>query len=191
MPSRSLRAWESSGRRALDEIESAHQAVGGLRRGRRYATQQINQAYAVLLSSQFQRFCRDLHSEAVDHLIRQSTLALVAPLFLSLVRGRKLDVGNPNPGNIGSDFGRLGLEFWERVRALDPRSKQRQERLEELIVWRNAVAHQDFTRPVLGGRTSVRIDDVRRWRRTCEQLAVAFDSVMRVYLTEITGTSPW
>ena len=59
----------TSRRRALDEIEAAHASVGGTGPGRRYATQQINQAYAVLLASQFQGYCRDLHTESVAHLM--------------------------------------------------------------------------------------------------------------------------
>lgn len=73
MPSRSLRMWQASARKALDEIASAHHAMRGVGRGRRYAAQQINQAYVVILT-----------------------------------QGRKLDVGNPSPANIGSDFGRFG-----------------------------------------------------------------------------------
>jgi hypothetical protein len=66
VPSRSLHTWRVDCAAALDEIEAAHGAVGGAGPGRRTATQQINYAYAVLLSSQFQRFCRDLHTEACD-----------------------------------------------------------------------------------------------------------------------------
>lgn len=54
MPSNALRNWRRGGKQALDEIEAAHAAIGGSGPGRRYATQQINQAYAVMLSSQFQ-----------------------------------------------------------------------------------------------------------------------------------------
>lgn len=116
MPSRSLATWHGPAAVALDEIESAHRAVGGTGRGRRYATQQINQAYAVMLSSQFQRFCRDLQSEAVDELAATVASPAVRLIFRSqLSTGRKLDSGNPNPGNIGSDFGRLGMDFWPEV----------------------------------------------------------------------------
>ena len=69
MPSYSLNRWSSERSEALDEIENAHLSVGGTARGRRYATQQINHAYATLLSAQFQGFCRDLHSECVEHII--------------------------------------------------------------------------------------------------------------------------
>lgn len=66
MPSESLIAWQGSRAAELDELEAALRAVGGIGRGRRHATQQLNQAYAVLLSSQFQGFCRDLHTEVSD-----------------------------------------------------------------------------------------------------------------------------
>lgn len=66
MPSQSLVHWSSKRSVGLEEIESAHRSVGGTGRGRRYATSQINQAYVVILSSQFQGFCRDLHSESTD-----------------------------------------------------------------------------------------------------------------------------
>ena len=48
MPSLSLMKWNKIRVSALNEIENAHQQVGGIGRGRRYATQQINRAYAVL-----------------------------------------------------------------------------------------------------------------------------------------------
>ncbi len=54
MPSIAYRHWRTSRAKALDEIAHAHAAVGGTQRGRRYATQQINRAYAVMLASQFQ-----------------------------------------------------------------------------------------------------------------------------------------
>ena len=69
MPSHSYREWLSKRARALDETEAAHASVGGTGPGRRYATQQINQTYAVLVASQFQGFCRDLHTESVTRLM--------------------------------------------------------------------------------------------------------------------------
>ncbi len=42
-----------------------------------------------------------------------------------LTQGRKLDSGNPNPGNLGSDFNRFGLDFWAVVDRLDVRNPDR------------------------------------------------------------------
>src|SRR2546423_7059503 len=107
MPSTSHREWTAARSDALNEMAQAHAAVGGTQRGRRYATQQINRAYAILLASQFQGFCRDLHSECVDHLVN----SLAPNTLQSIVRAeftlnRQLDRGNAQPGSIGSDFGR-------------------------------------------------------------------------------------
>lgn len=192
MTSLSLNTWSTGRSLALDEIENAHISVGGNARGRRYATQQINHAYAVLLSSQFQGFCRDLHSESVAHLSRAASPALLQGiLFVEFVQNRKLDTGNPNPGNIGSDFNRLGLNFWSRVNVQDARNADRRVRLERLNAWRNAIAHQDFDPAKLGGTTVLRLETVRSWRRPTGRLATSFDAVMETHLRLVTGTAPW
>ncbi len=121
MPSTSYRRWAGARENALAEIEHAHTAVGGTGRGRRYATQQINQAYAVLLASQFQGFCRDLHSESINHLIAAiSPARLQLVVLVELTQNRQLDRGNAQPGSIGADFGRLGIEFWTEVKSFHP-----------------------------------------------------------------------
>lgn len=83
MPSKSFQAWRNERSVALDELEAAHQSVGGTGRGRRYATQQINQAYTVLLCSQFQGFCRDLQVECADYFVQGH-----ARLFIGCERNR-------------------------------------------------------------------------------------------------------
>jgi hypothetical protein len=193
MPSTSYRRWTTTRAGALDEIEQAHAAVGGTGRGRRYATQQVNQAYAVLLASQFQGFCRDLHSESVDHLV-----AAIAPPpgLLTLVqteftRGRQMDRGNAQPSSIGADFSRLGIGFWTEVDRYNPRNAARRSLLETLNNWRNAIAHQDFDPSRLGGRATLRLIQVRRWRVACHHLAQAFDGVMRLHLQPLTGAPRW
>lgn len=192
MPSRALAIWQVEARRALNEIDAAHRAVGGIKRGRRFAVQQINQAYVLLLSSHFQRFCRALHTECVEHLLGSPQYAAIRLiLYSSLVEGRKLNWGNANAGNIGSDYARLGLDLWAGVHASDPRSEERQRQLEELNLWRNAVAHHDFDKPRLAGRTELTLSEVRAWRRACNALALDFDRVARAYLIGITGQAPW
>jgi hypothetical protein len=82
MPSTSYTEWRTSRAKALDAITSGHAAVSGTGRGRRFNTQQFNQAYAVLLAAQFQGFCRDLHEECAIHILR--TIA-PPPALLKLV----------------------------------------------------------------------------------------------------------
>lgn len=191
VPSASLRAWTGPRAAKLDEIEAAHKALSGSGRGRRWATEQVNHAYAVLLSSQFQAYCRDLHSECIDSFLNarsnHPTEEIVRNQF---VFARRLDRGNPTPGNIGADFDRLGLELWPAARKLDSRNSSRQRRLEQLCVWRNAIAHQDFDRSLLDP-ARLHLATVRAWRRSCDGLAHSFDRALRGYLAHITGSKPW
>jgi hypothetical protein len=192
MPSIALQEWVSVRSVRLDEIENAHRSVGGTGPGRRYATQQINHAYAVLLSAQFQAFCRDLHTESVQAVVTGvTTPPFQLALRIELLSNRKLDRGNPNPGNIGADFSRLGLGFWSLVDALDARNPGRKVFLEELNAWRNAIAHQDFNPALLGGSVTLPLAKVRGWRSACNGLTAAFDEVLRQYLSALTGSSPW
>ena len=185
-----LKTWKKDAKRALDEIAAAHAAVGGQTRGRRYATQEINHAYAVLLSSQFQRFCRDLHTEAVAHLVAAVLPPSLRPILRArLCDNRKLDHGNPNPGNLGSDFGRLGFDFWAAVHGRDTRNPGRKSQLENLAGWRNAIAHQDFDPAKIV--PPLRLAEVQRWRSACSAMAHEFDQVVRDHLVTLVGVRPW
>jgi hypothetical protein len=192
MLSRALRHWQTRSRKVLDEFEAAHAQLGGSSAARRFARQQIAQAYVVALSSQFQRFCRELHTQAIERMTDDpvhASLNLILRKLLST--GRRLDVGNASPATIGSDFGRLGLQFWDKVRQRKQSNEARQEQLAKLNLWRNAIAHQDFSNPELAGATEVQIAHVRRWRRACDALAVEFDAVLRLYLSGLNGRPPW
>lgn len=192
MPSRALRHWQTRSRKVLDEFEAAHALVDGTRAARRFARQQLAQAYVVLLCSQFQRFCRELHDEAIDDLTSEATHEPLNGILRSMLTGgRRLNSGNANPATLGSDFGRLGISFWDEVRRHDGRNARRQQLLDELNEWRNAIAHQDFRNPKLNGGEQVRLQDVRRWRRCCDALAMDFDAVLRLYLKSLMGRVPW
>ncbi len=193
MASISLNHWQTRRLTELDELEAAHAAVGGVGPGRRYATQQINQAYTMLLSSQFQGFCRDLHSEAVDHICAQGAAPNVRfdVLRKRLTTGRKLETGNPNPGNLGSDFGYFDFELWKTLEIYDQANAARNKTLEKLNAWRNAIAHQDFTSDKLDKRRTVTLAMVRAWRKTCDELAVDLDAVVGARVGIIVGAAPW
>jgi hypothetical protein len=189
MPSNSLIKWRAERTAALNEIVNAHATIGGTARGRRYATRQINYAYAALLSSHFQGFCRDLHSECIDHIAAAAPAQFQGFLQREFTWNRSLDRGNPHPGAIGSDFNRLGIDFWASVDALSPRNARRRKSLQELIEWRNAIAHQDFD-PV-GGDSKLHLSKVRAWRNAATALADDFDRAMRDYLGVLLGGPPW
>jgi hypothetical protein len=173
MPSRSLLRWRGARARELDQLAAAHASVGGTGPGRRHATQQINHAYLVLLASQFQGFCRDLHSECVDLLVASLPAgdARTDMFQIGLLQGRQLDARNAQPASIGSDFCRFRIDFWDILTHRSPRNAERQAALESLNTWRNAIVHQNFDPQRLGGRVSARLREVRRFRGACDALA--------------------
>lgn len=191
MASRSLTKWNTVRAEALDEIENAHATVGGTERGRRYATQQINYSYAAILSSHFQGFCRDLHSECIDHILGMVPAQLRVFTRVEFIWNRSLAKGNPHPGAIGSDFNRLGIDFWREVYALDARNERRRELLQELVDWRNAIAHQDFDLVAAGGSATLHLARVKERRRAVHALTRHFDQVMYNYLQALLGAAPW
>lgn len=194
--SQALRTWKDRQLKQLDELESAHKKVGGIKPGRRYTTQQIDDAYVVLLCAQFQQYCRDLHSEAASWLVVQvNPASMRLPVAALLTSNRLLDRLNAQPSSIGSDFGRFGMDFWKSVRRLDKRNEGRQTKLDQVNIWRNAIAHQDF---VLEKREKDIVKSTRRtlpyirgWRRACEALAPEFDEAVRRHLQSLIGASPW
>jgi len=206
MSSVALQEWQGTRSVQLDELDAAHGAVGGTGPGRRYATGQLNHAYAVAVASQFQGFCRDLHTESADVVAdvigslgsagSVDTAAVAGLVLNALTDNRPLDRGNAHSGSIGGSFESFDLDIWGAARQLDARTARRSVRLEQLNVWRNAIAHQDFDfsrrqLEVLAGMTRLGLDEVRTFRSCCGQLAGTFDRVLARRLESIVGSRPW
>jgi hypothetical protein len=158
---------------------------------------QLNHAYLVMLAAQWQDFCRNLHTEAADAIadaIRPLTARLAMQAALS--SGRSLDRGNASPSAIGNDFGRFGTaKFWDVLDSQDKRNARRRARLEQLHLWRNGVAHQDFqwSREDLQKlkNTKGTLDDVRMWRDACNALAGELDRTVANQVISLVQQPPW
>jgi hypothetical protein len=184
--------WKADRASQLDQFEQIHRSIGKTGSGTQDARQQINQAYVLMLSAQFQGFCRDLHSEAVDFLVDAlQTTSLRSLLQSEFQYGRKLDSGNPTLENIRSDFKRLGFDILSSVKAINPALDVYRSNLLELNHWRNAIAHQDFDLAKLGGARRLRHSQIRAWRRSCDALANSFVAVVSSQLATLTGRIPW
>ncbi len=193
MPSLSMQKWFTERALTLADIESAHRSVRDSGPGARAVAQQINQAYAVLLTAQFQGFCRDLHSECADFFVLPVTDPDLREMLRdNLLFARRIDRGNRNPGNLGLDFNRFNLAFWSLVDAHRPQNPGRKSALEEMNSWRNAIAHQDFTSSMLkAGRPNLTLAQLQTWRKACDGLARSFEDVLRGHLHTLIGTFPW
>jgi len=191
MPSNSLLQWKTKRNAVLDEIKKAHASVGGTRRGRRFATQSINRSYAVLLTSEFQGFGRDLYSECVDHMVAAVPARLQTLMRSQFFWGEPFGRRNPTASAIGSDYGRFGLAFWDSVYAAHALNRRRKAMLDHLMEWRNAISHNDFDPAVFGPAPRLTLAQVRRWQVALNKLCGEFESVLRDHLTEILGNAPW
>jgi hypothetical protein len=192
MPSKALDRWHVQRLPKLDELEAAHQAMGGQGPGRRYVTGRINDAYVVLLAAEWQGFCRDLHSEAADSIAAVARpAALQGPIRTSFTSLRRMDRGNANAAEFGTDFGRLGMAFWPSVEALHKLNSVRKRRLQQLYGWRNSIVHQDPPDPTVVGDTSPTLRWARTWRGTCDQLAEQLDRAVGRYVALLVGAQPW
>ena len=197
MPSKALHHWKTQSQAELEEFANAHAAVGGKGRGRRYFTRQLNHGYLVAIAAQFQRFCRDLHTEAAQRIAgsvaQENVERAVARL---LIENRKLDTGNAHDGSLGPNFDRFGLSFLAEVNAADPGNAVRRQKLEQLNVLRNAIVHQNFVlkphhEAIVKGTTPDLITQVRQWRTNCDELVEQFDTVLRAYVTRGVAGAPW
>lgn len=194
MPSQALTTWASTRIPRLQELERVHAELTGTAPGRRWFTDQLDRSYVVVLASQFQAFCRDLHSEAAAVIASQGSTAVQPLVEASLTLNRHLDRGNANPGNVGSDFARFGFDLWPALYGVDRRNERRRERLEQLIIWRNSIAHESLisegdqtkladTKPTLSWG--------RRWRRAMDALARHLDRAVGDGVESLIGTRPW
>jgi hypothetical protein len=183
-----LNSWNTSSADALTQLEAAHRAVGGAAAGRRTNTLQLNYAFVLLLSAHFQAFCRDLHSQVTRTLSEAMEPAIGDVLRANLTFMRQLDSRNAQPGSLGADFNRFGLEFWPAVERVDRRNRQRREKLDQLNEWRNAIAHHDIAsrRSSLVPR-EVTLDACQDWRSALNGLASSCDRVLAAHLETLVG----
>jgi hypothetical protein len=193
--SRALTIWQTDSSDKLDELIIAHASVGGIARGRRYATAQINASLVVQLAAHFQLFCRDLHTETARLLVLAAPAGYRAMLRVGFTRRRGLDRGNASAQTIGSDFERFDLDIWAEASVVSLRTEMRRMRLNQLTAWRNAVTHQDFAfsaqqESLLSG-THLTLAWARRWRAACDGLAHTFDDVVAAHVQIATGRRPW
>lgn len=130
-------------------------------------------------------------NRSIDHIVAVLPVPFQSFISVEFAFNRSLDRGNPHPAAIGSDFNRLGVDFWVEVYGQHIHNRRRRELLEELIIWRNAIAHQDFTAVSAGTAPALHLSQVRAWRRAVGALAESFDRVMYDYLLALLNRAPW
>jgi hypothetical protein len=116
-------------------------------------------------------------------------------LRVAFTNRRGLDRGNAQPDTIRADFARFDLDIWSAALIRDKRTDVRRTRLQQLMTWRNAVAHHDFLftaqQQALLANTGLTLPWARQWRRSCGALAATFDHAVADHIEIVAGTRPW
>jgi hypothetical protein len=197
MPSGSLTTWDSARTERIKRLRAAHHALGGAARGRRWVTDELNQALILRLASEFQGFARDLHDEAgvfVTGRLAPGNRQLQDVLQLPYTVSRKLNQGNADPGTLGNDFGLFGLGLWTALQSRYPaRAKGWNQKLAALNMARNGIVHFNvakIARVQADGRP-LTLQSVDRWKAALDGLTQGIDRVVDGHLKLVYGTQPW
>lgn len=189
-----LADWRGGRAARLDQLVAAHQRIGGGSAGRRWQTEQLNWALILRLAAEFQGFARELHDLGAQALAAGNSGPMAGVVQRSLVLNRQLDRGNAQPGSLGSDFGRFGLEWWPELTKRDARTTARQEQLELLNRARNAIVHSlpaELEQLEREGHRAT-LATVRKWRSGLSGLATTMDLVLVAHVASVVGgPAPW
>lgn len=199
MPSAALQVWNGESAARINDLLHAHATVGGSGAGRRWRTEQLNWALVLLIAAEFQRYCRSLHDLSVDEIVTQTAQlnAVLAPSLRAIMTNRReLDRGNANPGNLGNDFGRLGMQLWPELKARNLAAAQRcSGHIEWLNAARNGLAHGDTVKlaaAYAAGYPVHLLDTVKKFQRATNTLAQLMDATLASYLARVFGgPAPW
>lgn len=196
MGSQALQVWQ--GRRAarLDNLVASHRAISGATPGRKWLTEELNHALILRLAAEFQGYCRNLHDEAIWHLVETtvpSTHPVNAILRSAMQERRQLDRGNATWSNLLEDFARLGSALKEDLRDAYPgRYDGWVLRLDQLNYARNALIHDDATKiDKFHADHGLTLATFKTLRSSVGGLAIALSATLGAYLKSQTGTEPW
>ena len=189
MASRALQEWRTTQRAELDRLEAA------VRASPRALRPLLVDAYILLLAGQFQLYCRRLHDEAVGIVAAHLRPAGTAVILEELGLNRRLDRGNAHAAALSDDFRWLGSHLWTELVGMDRRNGRRRTRLDQLNVWRNAIAHQAL--PLREAHAATAADTARTfrcarlWRANCSTLALQLDRFVKKRLNIMLRIRPW
>ncbi|WP_344315332.1 hypothetical protein [Fodinicola feengrottensis] len=181
----------------LDRLMQTHVIVAGSGSGRRWAAEELNHAIVLRLASEFQGFCRELHTEAVDFVadvLSRGDHGLKVMVRFPYEHGRRLDRGNADPSALGSDFGLLGMRIWDALRSTYPaKGELWRRKLELLNAARNGIAHDDQTKlgVVRAAGWPLTLASARSWRAGLDGLVVGMDHVVKRHVQDTLKVSPW
>jgi hypothetical protein len=196
MTSPALKTWRSSRLGRIDQLLAVHpDSIGSSTDPG--AAAELTEALVVRLASEFQGFCRDLHDDVIEVVIKSLPMLssqLFTTLAEGLAEGRGLDRRGADPKTIGDDFDRLGLSLWPALgRASPGAASDWRQALALLHRARNGVAHDDREAVAEVGQLGwpVQFETVLRWRKVLDELVEAIEDALEREIAVLIGKNPW
>ena len=196
MPSEALHEWKTGRTTGLDNLVSLHGLMTHGKPGRQWLTEELNHALITRLSAEFQGFCRDLHDEAIEALLTETTVPsdAIRQVFRARIEnGRDLDSKNAQPGSLGNDFARLGMTLWDDLYECYPfKGKRWNAQLTRLNDARNAIAHNSPEKLLAAAaQQPLTLGSYRKWKTMLNEMSYGLDKVTGSYLKKVTGVESW
>jgi hypothetical protein len=185
MPSAPLLHWQNDRMIRLTKVDAQCTASLALVPRRPNLVEENLRGYVLLLSAHFQVFCRDLHTEGSQTIVRRVRPSLRSLTLAQYTAHRRLEHGNPNLQNLQVDFERFDLVL--DLASADPANPARLQDLAALNRWRNVAAHHGQVPPGM----PLTLPLVRTWRLSCDGLASSLDDIMYNELRRILRRRPW
>jgi hypothetical protein len=187
-----LRKWRSNRLTRLDLVLAAHPHAAGSRTDPAVAPE-WTRALVLIVASEFQGFCRDLHDDAAEAIARGvvSDDRRIRDIIISgLTVNRGLNRRGADVQTLEDDFLRLGMALWPSLSKQHPiAAPVWLEALRYLHKARNGVVHDDLTSVAIAQAAgwTLQIDTVRRWRKLVNEIAEAMGCIVNQELAESFG----
>jgi len=195
MTSPALTTWQSRRLPRLDRLIALHPDTAGSTTDPAVA-EEWTHALVLRLTSEFQGFCRDLHTDLARTIARllteqnENTRSLV---FAGLTRRRALEQYSATVESISGDFNRLSVDLVVLLSTHPRAGPQWADELTLLHVARNGVVHDDPNKieKLTQASRELSIETVTRWRNWVDGLVGAMDDVASSRMSELFGVIRW
>jgi hypothetical protein len=173
-----LQTWRTDRAHRVDALVRLHHRVAAMTEIPALAVEQLGPMLVVTLAAKWQGFARDLHDDAVKHIVadvRKTHVPAGDRLEALLLRRRRLDRGNADHSALNDDFRLLGINrLWDRIQQYDAQAMDLRYKLglsaRVLGVYGPAVArhvyvqlifsdddyHDDYFEPLSRGGSAIR-----------------------------------
>ncbi|MDX1874362.1 hypothetical protein SBI67_19755 [Mycolicibacterium sp. 120266] len=172
-----------------------HHRLTGRAAGRRHDAEHLLGAIVARLVAEFQGYCRDVHDEAVDHVVGClgiTDAGLLALTRTAYIRRRDLSTGNPTWKALENDFGRLDMRFTREMDARFTTAPALRRKLDDLMFARNAFVHAEEAKlQRCRDRNHLWLRQMRIWRTALNRLTGSIDTAVGAHLKALTGQNPW